>query len=266
MPRPSRAFGFGMMWKCTWSIAWCALVPLFSSTLYSLTPVAATTARHSRGSTRPSAAADSSERRSRVSAGSFGTTSVCPSASGLISRNARTFSSSYTLLQGISPRTILPNIVSAMRPPSQGIEISPHCRSGWAHHRKRFMKAIAGRIFRGARVSERSWCMSNPDYAHCAHRGERAYGVGSMRSAARFLALLALWTGSVAANYPPPTEGDFIAREFRFTSGEALPELRIHYRAFGQPRTDRNGIVRNAVLIMHGTGGSGASLLREIGR
>ena len=105
--------------------------------------------------------------------------------------------------------------------------------------------------------------MSNPDYAHCAHRGERAYGVGSMRSAARFLALLALWTGSVAANYPPPTEGDFIAREFRFTSGEALPELRIHYRTFGQPRTDRNGIVRNAVLIMHGTGGSGASLLRD---
>ena len=84
-----------------------------------------------------------------------------------------------------------------------------------------------------------------------------------MRSAARFLALLALWTGSVAANYPPPTEGDFIAREFRFTSGEALPELRIHYRTFGQPRTDRNGIVRNAVLIMHGTGGSGASLLRD---
>ena len=100
MPRPSRLLGFGMMWKCTCSMAWCAPAPLFSSTLYSFTPVAAITARHRRGSTRPSAAADSSERRSRVSAGSFGTTSVCPSASGLISRNARTFSSSYTLLRG----------------------------------------------------------------------------------------------------------------------------------------------------------------------
>jgi len=68
---------------------------------------------------------------------------------------------------------------------------------------------------------------------------------------------------SAAANYPPPAEGDFIARDFRFTSGETLPELRIHYRTFGQPRTDRNGVVRNAVLIMHGTGGSGASLLRD---
>jgi len=105
--------------------------------------------------------------------------------------------------------------------------------------------------------------MSNPEPAHCARRGERAYGVGATRSAALYLALLALWTGAVAANYPPPAEGDFIAREFRFTSGEALPELRIHYRTFGQPRTDRNGIVRNAVLIMHGTGGSGASLLRD---
>jgi homoserine O-acetyltransferase len=84
-----------------------------------------------------------------------------------------------------------------------------------------------------------------------------------MRSAALFLALLTLWTGSVAASYPPPAEGDFIARDFRFTSGEALPELRIHYRSFGQPRTDRNGVVRNAVLIMHGTGGSGASLVRD---
>src|SRR5690242_17279533 len=105
-------------------MAWCAPWPLFSSTLYSFTPVAATTARHRRGSTRPTAAADSSDRRSRLSAGSFGTTRTCPSESGLISRNARTFSSSYTLLQGISPRTILPNTVSTMGRSSQGLELS----------------------------------------------------------------------------------------------------------------------------------------------
>src|SRR5215469_5830665 len=136
MPRPSREFGFGMMWKCTWSIAWCAPAPLFSSTLYSLIPVAATTARHSRGSTRPKAAADSSDSRSRVSAGSFGTTNVWPADSGLMSRNASTCSSSYTLLQGISPRTILPNTVSAMGRSSRGLE--SHCRSGWPHPGKPF--------------------------------------------------------------------------------------------------------------------------------
>jgi homoserine O-acetyltransferase len=69
--------------------------------------------------------------------------------------------------------------------------------------------------------------------------------------------------GAVAANYPPPVEADFVTRDFRFASGESLPELRIHYRTLGQPRTDARGVVRNAVLIMHGTGGSGASLVRE---
>jgi homoserine O-acetyltransferase/O-succinyltransferase len=55
----------------------------------------------------------------------------------------------------------------------------------------------------------------------------------------------------------PPVEGDFVVRNFRFTSGETLPELRIHYRTFGTPRKDAQGVVRNAVLVMHGTGGTG---------
>jgi homoserine O-acetyltransferase/O-succinyltransferase len=55
-----------------------------------------------------------------------------------------------------------------------------------------------------------------------------------------------------------PTEGDYLLRDFRFASGETLAELRIHYRTYGQPRRDGQGTVRNAVLIMHGTGGSGA--------
>ena len=57
---------------------------------------------------------------------------------------------------------------------------------------------------------------------------------------------------------PEPVQADFVIRDFRFSSGETLPELRIHYRAYGTPRKDARGIVRNAVLIMHGTGGSGA--------
>ena len=57
---------------------------------------------------------------------------------------------------------------------------------------------------------------------------------------------------------PAVTEGDFIIRDFRFTSGETLPELRMHYRTLGTPRKDAAGVVRNAVVIMHGTGGTGA--------
>jgi homoserine O-acetyltransferase len=65
-----------------------------------------------------------------------------------------------------------------------------------------------------------------------------------------------------AADYPQPREGDFLATDFHFASGESLPELRLHYRTLGTPRTDAHGVVRNAVLILHGTGGNGGSLVR----
>jgi homoserine O-acetyltransferase len=65
-----------------------------------------------------------------------------------------------------------------------------------------------------------------------------------------------------AADNPQPVEGDYLIRDFHFTSGETLPELRIHYRTLGTPRTDAHGVVRNAVLITHGTGGSGAQFMR----
>jgi homoserine O-acetyltransferase/O-succinyltransferase len=65
-----------------------------------------------------------------------------------------------------------------------------------------------------------------------------------------------------AAEFPAPTEGSFTLKDFRFASGESLPELRIHYRTLGKPQKDRKGIVRNAVLIGHGTGGSGAQFIR----
>ena len=63
------------------------------------------------------------------------------------------------------------------------------------------------------------------------------------------------------AAYPAPVEGDFIARDFAFTSGERLPETKIHYRTVGAPRKDADGVVRNGVLILHGTGGTGAGFL-----
>ena len=60
---------------------------------------------------------------------------------------------------------------------------------------------------------------------------------------------------------PAPIEGDFVIKDFTFTSGESLPELRIHYRTLGTPQKDAQGVVRNAVLIMHGTGGTGAQFV-----
>src|SRR5688500_13002497 len=74
-----------------------------------------------------------------------------------------------------------------------------------------------------------------------------------------------LFLGVTPPSSQPPAlavaEGDFMLRNFRFASGETLPELRLHYRTLGKPRTDASGVVRNAVLIMHGTGGSGAQFL-----
>jgi homoserine O-acetyltransferase len=65
-----------------------------------------------------------------------------------------------------------------------------------------------------------------------------------------------------AANYPTPAEADYSIRDFKFSSGETVPELRIHYRTLGKPEKDPQGRTRNAVLIMHGTTGSGGQFIR----
>ena len=83
-----------------------------------------------------------------------------------------------------------------------------------------------------------------------------------MRRAWLALALLAVSAGPVgAAVYPAPVAGDVLLRDFRFGSGEVLPELRLHYLTIGTPRRDAAGTVVNAVLILHGTGGSGEQFL-----
>jgi len=56
-------------------------------------------------------------------------------------------------------------------------------------------------------------------------------------------------------------QADFVMRDFRFENGARLPELRIHYTTLGIPRRDASGTVRNAVLILHGTTGSGRGFL-----
>ena len=79
------------------------------------------------------------------------------------------------------------------------------------------------------------------------------------------LAALLSFAGASRAQEPPslaPHEADFVIRDFHFRSGESLPELRIHYTTFGTPRRDAAGHVVNAVMALHGTGGSGHSLIR----
>jgi homoserine O-acetyltransferase/O-succinyltransferase len=67
---------------------------------------------------------------------------------------------------------------------------------------------------------------------------------------------------SPVSTYTTPVEGDYVITNFTFTSGETLPQLRVHYYTIGKPVRDSRGMVRNAVLIGHGTGGSGDVFLR----
>jgi homoserine O-acetyltransferase len=67
------------------------------------------------------------------------------------------------------------------------------------------------------------------------------------------------------AQQPPALqtkEGDYVAHNFKFRSGESLAELRLHYTTLGTPERDAQGHVKNAVLILHGTGGDGNQFLR----
>jgi homoserine O-acetyltransferase len=73
------------------------------------------------------------------------------------------------------------------------------------------------------------------------------------RSAAIF-GLVMISLAANAADYPAPKEGAWIARDFRFHTGEVLPEVRLHYRTIGKPE----GI---PVVVLHGTGSSGLSML-----
>ena len=69
--------------------------------------------------------------------------------------------------------------------------------------------------------------------------------------------------GATPASLPwTVAEGDAILKDFRFHSGETLAEVRMHYRTLGAPRTDKHGRITNAVMFLHGTGGTGAQFLR----
>ena len=60
---------------------------------------------------------------------------------------------------------------------------------------------------------------------------------------------------------PNRQEGTFVARDFQFQSGETLPELKLAYTTLGTPQRDSSGNITNAVLLLHGTTGTGANWL-----
>jgi homoserine O-acetyltransferase len=71
----------------------------------------------------------------------------------------------------------------------------------------------------------------------------------------------ACWGQAQEQPHFPNQEGDWTAHDFEFKSGDKLAELRLHYTTLGTPRRNAAGHVNNAVLIMHGTGGSGRGFL-----
>jgi homoserine O-acetyltransferase len=75
-----------------------------------------------------------------------------------------------------------------------------------------------------------------------------------LAAAISFAMLLVVLSPAAAQQHPAPKEGSWIAKDFRFHTGEVMPELRLHYRTIGEPSGE-------PVLILHGTTGSGASML-----
>ena len=72
--------------------------------------------------------------------------------------------------------------------------------------------------------------------------------------AALSAALMMVSVTAMAADYPAPKEGDWIAKDFKFHTGEVMPELKLHYTTIGEPSG-------RPVLVLHGSGGSAASML-----
>lgn len=75
-----------------------------------------------------------------------------------------------------------------------------------------------------------------------------------LRTAVAGAALCLVASVAIAQSYPPPQEGTWIARDFKFHTGETLPELRLHYRTVGNPSGE-------PVVVLHGTSGSGLGQL-----
>jgi homoserine O-acetyltransferase len=90
----------------------------------------------------------------------------------------------------------------------------------------------------------------------------------SMRNRVFLIAAIGMLSASLgyaqSASHWPTKDGEFVIPNFRFGTGETLPELRLHYLTLGKPHADSNGHTDNVVLLLHGTGGDAHSLLNPI--
>ena len=102
-------------------------------------------------------------------------------------------------------------------------------------------------------------------YAAGVAKGSRA--PDAARAMVAFLTSAKAAPAFAAAGFDPPTaadaakQGDYVATNFRFQSGEVMPALKLHYTTLGTPQTDAAGRVTNAVLALHGTTGTGRNFL-----
>ena len=83
-----------------------------------------------------------------------------------------------------------------------------------------------------------------------------------MRWLVWLLALLAVPAAAQTDWASRGSEGNIVLRDFRFKDGASLPELRMHYLTLGTPRRGADGRIDNAVMVLHGTGGSGRQFLQ----
>lgn len=98
--------------------------------------------------------------------------------------------------------------------------------------------------------------------AHAAYRG--AFVVLGLTALMESGGVPAISARTPAAQFRiTPDEGDFVVKDFRFQSGETLPEVRVHYRTVGTPRRDAGGRISNAVLVLHGSSGDAGQVLAE---
>jgi homoserine O-acetyltransferase/O-succinyltransferase len=103
-------------------------------------------------------------------------------------------------------------------------------------------------------ASSRKTLLVTTDYSPIIRRGSRPLCLLLLLSAF-------CWAQQDPSGYPQKFEGDWSVPDFTFQSGEKLADLRLHYITLGSPERDAAGHVRNAVLILHGTGGIGRNFL-----
>ena len=80
--------------------------------------------------------------------------------------------------------------------------------------------------------------------------------------AAAFPALAQASANQPNTSWPGHREGDYVIKDYKFVSGESLPEVKLHYRTIGTASTNAAGEVVNAVLLLQGNTGTGANWFR----